>query len=180
MISDRSTGVDLRSDPRLAPSPLRRMCIATADTVPVAVLDCTSDIAGGELGVWSMLPGCLEELRLCNWRVPLYCTHVANVGVGMWCGRRKLVLELDFFFLNYFLGFGFRLLEFWVQVQFSGSMAELYGGDEEVGSLLSEYSIPEPHAFRSLDLFKETCKRFYTLLEEGRRKIHIWDFLMSQ
>ena len=30
------------------------------------VVICASDIAGGELGVWSMLPGCLEERRLCN------------------------------------------------------------------------------------------------------------------
>jgi len=63
-------------------------------------------------------------------------------------------------------------------------MAALYGGEydfdygtspvsghsEEVETLLSEYSIPEPHAFRSLDLFKETCKSFYTLLEEGEEK----------
>ena len=49
-------------------------------------------------------------------------------------------------------------------------MAKLYGGDQEVESLLSIYSIPEPHSFRSLDLFKETCNRFYTLLEEGEEK----------
>jgi hypothetical protein len=44
------------------------------------------------------------------------------------------------------------------------------GQSEEVESLLSVYSIPEPHSFRSLYLFKETCKRFYTLLDEGEEK----------
>jgi hypothetical protein len=43
-ISDRSTGVGLRSDLRLAPSPLLHMCIATADTVPVAVLKDASNV----------------------------------------------------------------------------------------------------------------------------------------